>query len=189
MSIALATDRLTLISLVGDDGRRAPLAGLLHIPGLRDARQIQVRSQTTSHRTMMAAQIDAAIVEAERAVLLVAHGTGCMAAARWARLSPSAYVARVAGAVMIAPDWTMGGATTFASPQSRLPFSSIVVGSDDETQRLAGEWGSRLIDGPLLVGKAGPSGRFGSMIERFTAAIVERDVSAANRLLDAIGDR
>jgi hypothetical protein len=183
----LAVDRLTLISLV-DEGLPPPLAALLQFPGICRTRHINVRAQTIAHRTMMAAQIDAAIAEAERAVLLVAQGTGCMAAAWWSRLSPSAYVSRVAGAVMVAPDATGCRGTAFASPRCILPFSTIVVGTNDESQRLAAEWGSRLIDGPL-VGNVGPSRRFLSMMERFTAAIVERDVRAAGRLLEAIGDR
>lgn len=189
MSIAmLATDRLTLISLMGDD-RSSILPRLLQAPAFRDATHIPFRAQTIAQRNVMAARIDAAVAQADRAVMLVAQGTGCMAAAWWARLSPKSYVSRIAGAVMIAPDDAMVQATGLASPRSTLPFPSIVVGYDDATQRLAGEWGSRLIDGPISIGQRPASGRFQSMIERFTAAIVERDVRAAERLLDAIGDR
>lgn len=186
MPIALTADRLTLVSLVEED-RTPILPTLSEILAFHHARPILVRAQTTAQRTMLAARIDAAIAEADRAVMLVAQGTGCMAAAWWARLSPRSYVSRVAGAVMIAPDSTGYRGAGFASPQSALPFPSIVIGADDETQRIAGEWGSRLIDGPLSIGR--PSGRFQSMIDRFTAAIVERDVRAATRLLEAIGDR
>jgi hypothetical protein len=70
-----------------------------------------------------------------------------------------------------------------------LPFPSIVVGADDEMQRLGVEWGSRLIDGPLLTTATAPTGRLRTIIERFTAAVVERDVEAAYRILHAIGDR
>lgn len=76
----------------------------------------------------------------------------------------------------------------FASPKMKLPFPSIAVGADDETQRLGIEWGSRLIDGPILTAASAPTNRFRAIIERFTAAVVERDVGAAYRILNAIGD-
>ncbi|MES2337074.1 MAG: alpha/beta hydrolase [Pseudomonadota bacterium] len=187
---ALATDRLTLVSLVGDDGAFA-LPRFLQGPAFRDAGRILVRAQTAAQRNLTASRIDAAIAEADRAVLLVAQGAGCLAAAWWARLSPESYVSRVAGALMIAPDDRGGVATRFASPRASLPFPSIVVGASDAEQRLAGEWGSSLIDGPVpgrLAGGAG-SGRFQSLIARFTSAIVDHDVRAAERMIAALGDR
>jgi predicted alpha/beta hydrolase family esterase len=185
---ALATERLTLVSLLGDE--RSPIVSrLLQGRGFRDVRHIAIHAQTTAQRTMTASRIDAAITEADRAVLLVAQGTGCLAAAWWARLSPRSYVARVAGALLIAPDGNPTGADGFASPRSALPFPSVVIGADDASQRLAGEWGSRLIDGPLPIDQRETSGRFQSMIARFTNAIVESDVRAAERLIAAIGDR
>ena len=102
---------------------------------------------------------------------------------------PQSYVARVAGALLLSPRGTATGDTLFASPRSALPFPSIVVGADDASQRMAGEWGSRLIDGPMQIGDRPTSGRFQSMIARFTRAIVEHDVRAARRLVATIGDQ
>jgi hypothetical protein len=121
--------------------------------------------------------------------MLLAQGTACAAAAWWARLSPRSYTANVSGALLVAPEGAGRGQQSFASPKLTLPFPSIVVGADDEMQRLGVEWGSRLIDGPLLTTAAAPTGRLRTIIERFTAAVVERDVEAAYRILHAIGDR
>lgn len=188
MSIAaLDGRRLTLIALVPDD-RASLLSRFLQIPGLGDAHHIAVRGDTVAQRTALAARIDAAVLEANRAVMLVAQETACMAAAWWARLSPKSYIANVSGALMIAPDGRHCAELRFASPRVALPFPSIAIGNDDQTQRLGCEWGSRLIDAPLAIGGDGPTNRLRTMISRFTAAIVERDVGSAERLIRAIGD-
>jgi len=105
-----------------------------------------------------------------------------------ARLSPKAYTANVAGALLVAPEGTSLDHRNFAAPKIGLPFPSIVVGADDEAQRLGVEWGSRLIDGPLLNAATAPTNRLRAIIERFTSAVVERDVVAAYRIIQAIGD-
>lgn len=90
---------------------------------------------------------------------------------------------------MVAPDAKRPGSTCFASPGGVLPFPSVTIGASDECQRLGSEWGSRMIDGPLSIDGSVPSNRLRKLISRFTAAIVERDVSAAHRLIQAIGDQ
>lgn len=187
MAIVLPAQRLTLVSLLGDEQSPA-LSRLLHMPAFRDARHVAIHSHTVAQRNLTASRIDAAINEADRAVLLIAQGAGCLAAAWWARLSPRSYVDRVAGALLVAPEARLVDAGAFASPSSSLPFPSIVVGADDASQRLAGAWGSRLVDGPLPIGQQQTSSRFQSIITRFTSAIVESDVRAAKRLIAAIGD-
>ena len=189
MSIAALDGRhLTMISLV-PHGQASSLDRFLRIPGLRDAKQILVTGQTTAQRSALAARIDAAVNEADRAVMLVAEGAACAAAAWWARLSPRCYTAGVSGALMIAPDAQRSAIMSFASPRIALPFPSVTIGASDECQRLGGEWGSRMIDGPLAINGCAPSNRLLTLIARFTAAIVERDVSAAERLIQAIGDQ
>ena len=185
---AMFPESLTLVSL-RDDERAPSLSRLFQAPAFRAAHHVEIRAGTSAQRNVTAARIDAVINKADRAVLLVAQGTGCLAAAWWARLSPQSYVSRVAGAVLIAPDSRMPGSQGFASPRSTLPFPSIVVGADDTSQRLAGEWGSRLVDGPAPIGQRETSRRFLSMIARFTSAIVEKDVREAERLMMAIGDQ
>lgn len=185
--LTLSMDRMDLVWLIGE-GQAPILPNLVRTPDARDVIRVPEHRTTDSQRAMLAARIDAATVRADRAVMLVAQGVGCLAAAWWARLSPNFYVRRVAGAVMIAPSLRGGNEAVFASPEAALPFPSVAVGTDDLTQRLGMEWGSRLIDGPLIAGPRGPSTRFAALIERFTSAIVARDVAAADRILEALGD-
>lgn len=189
MSIAAFDSRhLAMIALV-PEGQPLSLSRFLRLPGLSEAEQIVVKGETAAQRIALAARIDAAVAEADRAVMLVAEGAACMAAAWWARLSPQANTANVSGALMVAPDAQRHGSMCFASPQSALPFPSITIGASDECQRLGSEWGSRMIDGPLSLDGSLPSRRLRMLISRFTAAIVERDVSAAHRRIEAIGDQ
>ncbi|KAI1692950.1 serine hydrolase domain-containing protein [Ditylenchus destructor] len=86
--------------------------------------------QPDANRSILAAQIDDAVLRADRAVLLVAEGLGCFAASWWARLSPSHYVERVAGALLFDPETAEESAARrdrFASPRIALPFPSMVV--------------------------------------------------------------
>lgn len=109
-------------------------------------------------------------------------------AAWWARLSPKSCTGTVSGALLVAPEGTGLNRQGFVSAKMVLPFPSIVVGADDETQRLGVERGSRLIDGPLLTAAAAPTGRLRTIIERFTSAVVERNAEAGYRIFHAIGD-
>ncbi|KQN25008.1 hypothetical protein ASE86_01675 [Sphingomonas sp. Leaf33] len=178
---------LSVVSLSGS-AQLTPPPGLLDLLGAPFITHVAVKADTATQRTATAARIDRAIIEADRRVLLVAEGVGCAAAAWWARLSPRAYVERVAGALLVTPDQTPDAAA-FASPRSTLPFPSLVLGATDAAQRLSREWGGRLIDGPVPARERSATRRFQSLILRFTGAIVEHDRQQALRLLDQIGDR
>ena len=130
-------------------------------------------------RGIWAAQLDAAVMRADRAVVLVAEGVGCHAASWWARLSPASYVARVAGALLFDPP--AEGARdreAFASPSIALPFPSLVLAGDAATPGEAIEgWGSRLIDGHRQrQGDLRPWRSAQRLVERVTAKVIERDV-------------
>lgn len=185
-AIALPIRDFSVVALTGvDDAGPAPaVIGML---GDRVVRHVAVRAQTPAQRNVTAARIDRAILDADRAVLLVAQGVGCAAAVWWARLSPRSYVERVVGALLVAPDAAVDG-TAFASPRSTLPFPSLVLGASDAAQRLSDEWGARLIDGPVPARERTTTRRLQSLVLRFTGAIVERDEQQARRLLAAIGD-
>jgi hypothetical protein len=126
---------------------------------------------------------------------LVAQGASCFAAAWWARLSPSSYVSRVAGALFFNPFDDDGAAIAdtlrkFNSPRSALPFPSILLDGGPATERLravAGDWGSRLADardlGQMRTAKAGPWRHAQRMIERYTANVVKRDIRTARERL------
>jgi hypothetical protein len=183
----LDSRRLTLIALVPD--KAVSIFGRIReLPRFGDAQYIAVHSRTAAERTALAARIDAAVSASDRAVMLLAQGSACAAAAWWARLSPKAYTANVAGALLVAPGGAGSHHGHFAAPKIGLPFPSIVVGADDEAQRLGVEWGSRLIDGPLLNAATAPTSRLRAIIDRFTSAVVNRDVVAAHRIIQAIGD-
>ena len=183
----LESHRLKLIALVPENSVSI-FDRFREFPRFADLHQIAVRGRTVAERTATAARIDSAVSISDRAVMLLAQGSACAAAAWWARLSPRSYTANVSGALLVAPERAGLTGHGFASPKMKLPFPSIAVGADDETQRLGIEWGSRLIDGPILTAASAPTNRFRAIIERFTAAVVERDVGAAYRILNAIGD-
>jgi len=118
----------------------------------------------TPHRNSWVTRLDQAIRQAEAPVVLAAHSLGCIAVAWWAALSPQPYGWPVAGALLVAPaDVDRGDARPelrgFApTPQTALPFPSIVVASQDDpwiapdrARSLAAAWGSHFVD----VGTAG----------------------------------
>lgn len=184
---ALTSTRLLPVTL---NGHARPLdpAGLLPAVLLGPARHVFCRADTPAQRNVTAALIDDAVAGADRAVLLIAEGIGCAATAWWARLSPRSYVERVAGALLIDPE-AGAGAAPYASPRSRLPFPSLVLGTGLDAQHLSGEWGSRLLAAPALPAAAPRNGLLRTVMQRFTTAIVEGDVNRARRLLEAVGDR
>jgi predicted alpha/beta hydrolase family esterase len=110
------------------------------------------------------ATLDAAIASADAPVVLVAHSSSCALVAHWARDASAGQLARVRGALLVAPSDPEGpsypaGPTGFAPmPLGRLPFRSIVVASTDDiyvtaeqARTYAAAWGSTLVD----VGAAG----------------------------------
>lgn len=158
---------------------------------------IPYRAGTQSERNLLAAKLDAAVTRADGAVLLIAEGASCFATAWWARLSPASYVSRVAGALFFQPIDEQGESVealldTFASPRTPLPFPSIVLGSEDRrslraarVRVLADNWGSGLV-ATARNAEARPMRRTRSVIERFTAGVVAREVRTATALVRQI---
>ncbi|RHW16498.1 hypothetical protein D1610_15520 [Sphingomonas gilva] len=163
-----------------------PEAGDEHVP---------FAAANAHQRNASAAHLDDAVARAARPVLLVAEGASCFAAAWWARLSPSSYVERVAGALLFNPisedeREVADNMRTFASPRSVLPFPSILLDRDPVSDRLrtiANDWGSRLADRGDLVRLAAPRvspwRQAQRMIERYTAAVVKRDIRTTRERL------
>ncbi|WP_213981136.1 alpha/beta hydrolase [Sphingomonas sp. dw_22] len=170
--------------------------GALFESGPQPDAHIPFKARTTAERNVLAAKLDAAVMQADRAVLLLAQGAGCFATAWWARLSPTSYVSRVAGALFFEPIEKDEGSVdglldTFASPRSALPFPSIVLGGETvraglrpQVRSLAESWGSRVVIGGHAAIDS-PLSRTRRAIERFTANMVERDM----RVADALGMR
>jgi uncharacterized protein len=171
LALPALADRFSIVTLAE---RRVPAwSRLLEWPAA-GAGHVPVRARRLSDRNLLAARIDRAVLDADRAVLFVAEGAGCFAAAWWARLSPADYVGRVAGALFFEPSGK--DEARFASPRVTLPFPSVVVG-DRKVRALGDGWGSSVIDD-----EEGPLHRAQRAVQRFTAAIVERDVGRGERL-------
>jgi uncharacterized protein len=110
------------------------------------------------------AGLDAAIATAPDDVVLVSHSSSCALVAHWAGTASATSLARVRGALLVAPSDPEGPnypaePTGFAPmPLESLPFPSIVVASEDDVyvdlptaRRYAEAWGSELVD----AGRAG----------------------------------
>ena len=105
-----------------------------------------------------ATRLDEVFAAQCNSVVLVAHSASCALVARWARGASTTQLARVLGALLVAPSDPTApnyplGPTGFAPvPLQPLPFPSIVVASDDDiyvseatARSYATAWGSRLV--------------------------------------------
>jgi len=103
-------------------------------------------------------QLQEAVLDSDREVVLVAHSLGCILTAWWSAHSPLAK-AKVKAALLVAPGNPEQDNLRTTLPgwlpimEQPLPFSSILVGSRNDpycrwerTQQLAQAWGSRLAD-------------------------------------------
>lgn len=151
----------------------APL--ILSVPGLgnsgrnhwqshwEDERDDMVRVDLGSwdkpHRNLWVNQLNLAIRNAGRPVILVAHSLGCHAVAWWAQMENPLYGNPVVAALLVAPaevDSHPADARVAVfqpSPIRLLPFPSILVASRDDpymqferARRLGTFWGSRVVD-------------------------------------------
>ncbi len=105
------------------------------------------------------ASLDAALAEDAEQVVLVAHSLGCLTVAHWTQTHPG-NTARVRGALLVAPPDVESAANIPASMrkfalnrQIQLPFSSILVGSENDpfmtataAKRLSRLWGCRFVN-------------------------------------------
>ncbi len=110
------------------------------------------------------ATLDEAIATTDGDVVLVAHSSACALVAHWAVAADASLLARVRGALLVAPSDPDGpnypeGPSGFGPvPLAPLPFRSIVVASRDDryvsveqAARYADAWRSTLVD----IGDAG----------------------------------
>jgi uncharacterized protein len=186
-SLALPTGDLFSIVTTSDRGARSPSwKSLLNWPRFGDT-HIDYATDTPAQRNLWAARLDEAVLRADRPVLLVASGESCFATAWWARLSPTSYVSRVAGALLFTPLKRSTGSDApekFASPRVALPFPSAIVNRapDDRLLALAENWGSRFLDtgwDAPAVGDTNAWQAAQAAVMRLTALVVERDMRVA----------
>lgn len=103
-------------------------------------------------------QLQEAVLDSEREVVLVAHSLGCILTAWWAAHSPLAKT-KVKAALLVAPGDPAQDNLRTALPgwlpvmQQRLPFPSVLVGSQNDpyctparAQQMAQDWGSTYVD-------------------------------------------
>ena len=112
-------------------------------------------------------QLQEAVLDSDREVVLVAHSLGCILTAWWAAHSPLAKT-RVKAALLVVPGDPAQPLLRTALPgwlpvaQERLPFPSMVVGSESDpyctlerAQQMAQAWGAAWVN-------AGPAGHINS---------------------------
>ena len=150
--------------------------------------QLPFHGENRDARNVWASRLDQAVAQADRAVLLVAENAAGLAAIWWARLSPSQYVDKVAGALLFHPpsvdllDRSSG--QLFASPDSALPFPSLIVDPADHGGALARSCGGHLLHAPATPPLATGMWRQAQrLIERLSDGVVEQDL----RLLRTLG--
>lgn len=123
-----------------------------------NARRIRQRDWDTPDRAEWVATLDDAVAGETGPLLLVAHSTACLLVVHWAATASATHVARVRGALLVAPSDPDGpaypaGPTGWSPvPLTRLPFMSTVVASTNDeylglsrAQQYADAWGSRLV--------------------------------------------
>ncbi|WP_343525946.1 alpha/beta hydrolase [Sphingomonas sp.] len=182
---------LPMIGGAGETERRLPWENLFSWPRTGDV-QLPFDASTREARNIWASRLDQAVAQADRAVLLVAESSACLASIWWARLSPSHYVSRVAGALFFHPpsvealDGVRG--QMFASPDAVLPFPSLVVDDAPNGHALATRCGGQLIAAPSAAPP--PTGMWRQthrLIERLSTSVVEQDMRIMRTL--GIDDR
>ncbi|MDF7775495.1 alpha/beta hydrolase [Sphingomonas sp. AOB5] len=183
-SLALpAGDLFSVVTTAGRDARAATWKSLLNWPRFGDD-HVDYDAETPAQRNLWAVRMDEAVKRAEKPVLLVASGESCNATAWWARLSPTPYVSRVAGALLFAPQGRQDEGDKFAAPRIVLPFPSVIIRADagaldERVLALAEGWGSRFVE-EGWDGEASAWQQAQNLILRLTARVVERDMRIAN---------
>ena len=175
------------MAMIGEQADRAmPWEHLFTWPRQGDV-QLAFDDGSREARDIWATRLDHAVAQADKAVLLVAEGAACLASIWWARLSPSHYVSKVAGALFFQPPATAPldrqGGQLFASPDAALPFPSLIVDRSMHGTALAQRCGGRLLDAPAH--HPAPTGMWRQaqrLIERLSAGVVEQDMRVLRTL-------
>lgn len=121
-------------------------------------RRVEQRSWAEPQVEDWVAAISDSVWRAEAPVVLVAHSLACIAVAHWVRAERSLVrnveaVLLVTPADVEAPD-TPRALRGFAPiPRTRLPFASLLIGSENDpymtlaaARELAADWGSRFVN-------------------------------------------
>lgn len=125
------------------------------LPG---SERLEQHDWLTPRRADWVAALDACIARDPRPTLLIAHSLGCITVAHWAASAPTEHLARLRGALLVAPADVQRARCpaplqNFAPiARQRLPFPSLLVGSDNDpaasaerARELASDWGSQAV--------------------------------------------
>lgn len=124
-----------------------------------DCRRVDLGCWSEPDRRIWTERLDAALAMTDGPIVLVAHSLGCLTIAWWALGAAPEKLARIRGALLVAPpDVDAEDAHPFVrrfapAPNRALPFPSILVASRDDRyaafdrlEALARAWGSRFVD-------------------------------------------
>jgi predicted alpha/beta hydrolase family esterase len=200
MSLTLAADPrgfspdLFSIVTIAEAGARPPVwQSRLRWPDMGDS-HIALEMNRPRRQSVWATQLDDAVMQADRAVLFVAEGVGCFAASWWARLSPSHYVSKVAGALLldpVAPPRDQDQRPLFASPAVALPFPALVLTGEDRDFTAdpalgaqVNAWGGRRLAGgrQRVSGDGSAWGSAQRLMRRISRAVIVNDIRRARAL-------
>lgn len=198
MSLTLASngrdfsrDLFSVITIAEAGGRPPVWQSRLHWPRTGDS-HIALEMDRPRRQSVWATQLDDAVMQADRAVLFVAEGVGCFAASWWARLSPSHYVSKVAGALLldpVAPPRDDEKRPLFASPDVALPFPTLVLTGEalDGDSALGAQvdaWGGRQLAGgrQRAAGDLRAWSSAQRLVRRISRAVVANDIRRARAL-------
>lgn len=132
-----------------------------------DCRRVDLGMWDRPHRNTWVNKLNAAVAEADRPVVFVAHSLGCHAVAWWNALerpgAGSPHGNKVLGALLVAPPSVEGApldsrlAAFAPTVREKLAFPSILAASRDDpyasfglSRKLARRWGSKLVDAGWL---------------------------------------
>jgi prephenate dehydrogenase len=126
--------------------------------------RVQQRDWEFPHRDWWVERINAEVKQAPAPIVFAAHSLGCIALGHWCKSASPADLAKIKGALLVAPVDIDGKEapkqTKDFAPASRdlLPFPSILVASSNDpyislprAREYARAWGSRFVD----IGAAG----------------------------------
>jgi predicted alpha/beta hydrolase family esterase len=127
-------------------------------------RQVEHADWLAPHIHDWSAELTRAVDTLSEPAVLAAHSSSCILVAYWAANASARQLARVRGALLVAPsdpdgpNYPAGPRGFSPMPLDRLPFPSIVVASRDDTYvtleraaEYAAAWGSRFVE----IGAAG----------------------------------
>lgn len=125
---------------------------------LPDCTRVQQENWRIPQRDAWVAQLQRQIAAEQRPVVLIAHSLGCITVSHWAAQASPALLARVRGALLVAPadverdDCPLALRNFAPITQLPLPFPAVLVGSSNDhaatasrAQLFAQQWGAEAV--------------------------------------------